>query len=316
MMISGYSWHNSEKPMTKQGREIEAVNSGQEDKCPYLGLPEDAYSVQDYPSIYNVCHHVVPTAVPKLSHQVKSCLTPGFSHCPVFSADPDQKMPLELAMRFNPKVSRQLGWGGLGLAAVIGLLVLFLLVSRPWKTAPISSPSPLPAPTSTNIPFLFIRDASATPENTAAAPAPTPTAEPTSTPTPVATRTPHTLDVVIGSQDQFIVHRVSSGESIQLYATLHKTNPNVIKSVNYNLVVPIWVDSIIVIPLNRTDPGDLPAFEPYGIADEGMTLRDIANKFGVDLDTLARYNDLLPDDILVPGEWVLIPRERTYWYRY
>nr|MBP7039999.1 LysM peptidoglycan-binding domain-containing protein [Anaerolineaceae bacterium] len=64
------------------------------------------------------------------------------------------------------------------------------------------------------------------------------------------------------------------------------------------------------------DPGDLPAFEPYGIADEGMTLRDIANKFGVDLDTLARYNDLLPDDILEPGEWVLIPRERTYWYRY
>jgi len=60
----------------------------------------------------------------------------------------------------------------------------------------------------------------------------------------------------------------------------------------------------------------LPAFEPYGIAEKGLTLRDIAIKFDVDLETLSQYNNLLPEDVLEPGEWVLIPRERTYWYRY
>jgi len=302
--------------MTINGRDHEAASAGQTEKCPYLGLPEDAYSVQDYPSLYNACHRLQQTAIPTHSHKANCCLTPNYSQCPFFSADPSQKMPPELTFKQAAVPGKSLGWAALGLALVVGLLLLFLLLGKPWKAAQPSSPAKAAAPTSTAVPFLIIRDASSTPAITPTVPAPTHTPEPAFTPTPEVTRAAHTLDAVIGKQDQFIVHRVSSGESIQLFATLNKTTPDVIKSLNYNLVVPIWVDSIIVIPLNRTDPGDLPAFEPYGIADKGQTLRDIAEKFNVDLETIARYNDLLPEDFLEPGEWVLIPRERTYWYRY
>jgi LysM repeat protein len=168
----------------------------------------------------------------------------------------------------------------------------------------------------TAVPFLLIRDSTATPTHACFTYSDDTPLPPTLTPTVKATRAPHSLDVVIGEQDKFIIHRVSSGESIQLFATQHNTTPDVIKSMNHNLVVPIWVDSIINIPLDRRDPGDLPAFEPYGIAEKGLTLRDIAIKFDVDLETLSQYNNLLPEDVLEPGEWVLIPRERTYWYRY
>ena len=302
--------------MKTKGRKFEELNPGQAGICPYLGLLDDADSVQDYPSANNVCHHVAPLAAPTLTHQSNLCLTTQYAQCRVYNAEHNSKLPAELTIKQTRSSRKALRWAILGLAAVAVFLAGIILLNnaRTNKQAPLSNA--VTTPTNTAVPFLLIGDATKTPTHQPTPKTATATQQPTESPTPELTRPPHTLDVVIGVQDKFIIHRVSSGESIQLFATQNNTTPNVIKSVNHNLVVPIWVDSIIVIPLDRKDPGDLPAFEPYGIADRGLTLQDLAEKFNVDLEILSKYNDLLAEDELEPGEWVLIPRERTYWYRY
>ncbi len=292
------------------------LSAGQSGICPYLGLPEDADSVQDYPSANNVCHHVSPPTVPTLTHQTNCCLTEEYARCQVYAAEHNSKMPAELTIKESRPPRRPVRWLFVSLAAVAAVLVGLFLLNDARKTGQATVPGPAATSTHTAAPFLLIRDSTATPTHAVSPTATSTPLPPTLTPTVKATRAPHSLDVVIGEQDKFIIHRVSSGESIQLFATQHNTTPDVIKSMNHNLVVPIWVDSIIIIPLDRRDPGDLPAFEPYGIAEKGLTLRDIAIKFDVDLETLSQYNNLLPEDVLEPGEWVLIPRERTYWYRY
>ncbi|HNW95368.1 MAG TPA: LysM peptidoglycan-binding domain-containing protein [Anaerolineaceae bacterium] len=292
------------------------LNAGQSGICPYLGLAEDSDSVQDYPSVNNACYHVSPPTTPTLSHQANCCLKAEYARCQVYTAEHNSKMPVELTIKETRPTRKPFRWLFLSLAAATVLFVCLFLLTNGRNSGQTAAPSPTATPTHTAVPFLLIRDATATPTRALAlTPTSTPV-PPTLTPTAQTTRAPHKLDMVIGRQDRFIIHRVSSGESIQLFATQNQTTPDVIKSVNYNLVVPIWVDSIIVIPLDRKDPGDLPAFEPFEIADKGLTLRDIAGQFNVDLDILARYNDLLPEDALEPGEWILIPRERTYWYRY
>ena len=137
---------NLKELMTINGRDLEAASAGQTERCPFLGLPGDAYSVQDYPSSNNVCHHLRQVAIPALSHQSNCCLTPNYSQCPVFSADPSQKMPPELTFKQAAVPGKSLGWAALGLALVVGLLLLFLLMGKPWKAAQPSSPPKLPCP--------------------------------------------------------------------------------------------------------------------------------------------------------------------------
>lgn len=300
-----------EAPKKLKSPESEKGLSGKTDVCPYLGLSTDADSVLNYPSPHNVCYHLIPAVVPVLSHQENCCLTAQYNQCPLFNPDNPGKLPEELII--VPARPRRFRWSWVWLALAVTALVFGILLVHFQKNSP--GAGRVPTPTHTAIPFLLIRDATSTKTSYPTQSAPSKTAAPTSTPTPEVTRLPHTLGVVIGVQDKFIIHKVASGESIQFLASRNNTTANVIKSINHNLVVPIWIDSIIVIPLDRDDPGDLPAFEPYEVADENTSLRAIAKSLNVDLAMLSQYNDLSPDEILKPGEWVLIPRERTYWYR-
>jgi len=104
------------------------------------------------------------------------------------------------------------------------------------------------------------------------------------------------------------VHRVNPGESLLFLATQHNTTPEIIKAVNYQLIVPIWVDSILIIPLDCIDLAGLPAFEAFQITENGLTLRELAEGLAIDLEALVDYNNIPADGFLINGEWVLIPR--------
>ena len=136
-----------------------------------------------------------------------------------------------------------------------------------------------------------------------------PTATPV-TPTPTAELSLHQLDSPIGDAYQFVIHRVLEGESLQIYAAKYNTSVEAIMAINYNLISPLWVDWIIVIPVNNTDVADLPLFEGYQIQDNEIRADSLSEKLSVSVDDFASYNDFERDHILHQGEWVLVPRQK------
>ncbi|MFZ3069932.1 MAG: hypothetical protein WA110_02260 [Anaerolineaceae bacterium] len=239
--------------------------------------------------------------------------------CPVFTSDPDQKMPGELINREakGPRRKRQRLFF---LIPVILLLVaaLILIFIQHGKNTPMGSGSqetqvPTVKKSLTQFAVINLSTPTATQTSTPTKSfTPTKTSLPTPTPTLIELREPHFLDTPFGNDYKFIIHKAASGESIQLFATQYNTTPDVIKSVNYQLYVPIWVDSIIIIPMDIIEVGDLPAFELYYIEAEGLTMAEVATNLAVDIEDLTYYNDLEPEEELQLGEWLLIPRERNY----
>ena len=155
----------------------------------------------------------------------------------------------------------------------------------------------------------------------------TPTVLPTAVPTPAATNTiappstpieptatdetqPHLLDVPIGAERHLVIHRVLEGESLQLFAVKFNTSVEAITAINYNLISPLWVDWIVVIPMGFTDVSDLPMFEGYQVQEDNIRLDELAEQLLISADDLSRYNDLNLDHVMHLDEWLLVPKER------
>jgi len=82
-------------------------------------------------------------------------------------------------------------------------------------------------------------------------------------------------------------------------------------AVNFNLTPPVWVGTLVVIPVGFVDITDIPSFEPYKITEPGMTIELIAQKFEINLPDLKYYNAISDGEQLVVGDWLLIPHERA-----
>ena len=140
----------------------------------------------------------------------------------------------------------------------------------------------------------------------------TPTQTPTRTPTPTATLSPfqRALDTPIGNDYKFIIHQVKSGENISQYATSYKTSVEAILRVNYSLNIPLWVDALVVIPVDFSAVAQMPYFQPYKVTTGGITIEALAKELGTDLGDFIYYNGLNSGERLQLGDWVLVPRQR------
>ncbi len=287
------------------------LQDGESWVCPYLGLCDDPDTALTYPSAESYCHKVKPPAVPNLDQQLSLCLTRQYSTCQIFQSQTAQRMPKNLALKAVGKRRGGFNIIYLGIMAVLAIVALILIISssnpeeQPENSAAIS----LPAPTET--PFLSVGLAA---EEATSAPAlpteiPSPSPQPTPSTTPIETHEAHYLEEPFGVGQRFVVHQVASGESLLFLATQYNTTPDILKAVNYQLIVPIWVDSIIVIPLDCLELNNLPAFEAYQVSESDITLRELAERFAVELEALVRFNDIPAEEKLLVGEWVLIPRE-------
>lgn len=117
------------------------------------------------------------------------------------------------------------------------------------------------------------------------------------------------LGTPIGRDIIFIIHRVVEGEALGQYASRYNTTEEAIRAVNYNMPSVLFIDWLLVIPLDRTDTTGLPAFQPLQIEEGGITLEALARQLGVEAEDISLYNDIEPEHILLPGEWILVPRE-------
>lgn len=150
---------------------------------------------------------------------------------------------------------------------------------------------------------------------------PTNTSQPTITPTlaPTMTDTPSPtleisdqvleLDTPIGFEKKFIIHRAAAGETLGLYAGQHNTSVSAIRGVNLNLPTVLYVDQILVIPVDIGDISGLPVFETYQINIDGLTVPEVVEQLRVDLDAFRLYNNIPLNYLFKSGDWVLVPRQ-------
>jgi LysM repeat protein len=117
----------------------------------------------------------------------------------------------------------------------------------------------------------------------------------------------HTLDMPIGSAHLFVIHRIVQGESLFTMATKYNTSTEAIKNVNYNMPDPVWVDWLVIIPVDTSDVSGLPTFEAYMVVEGGVSIKWLAEILKLDTTSLKFYNGLENDYLLSDGEWLLLP---------
>jgi hypothetical protein len=142
---------------------------------------------------------------------------------------------------------------------------------------------------------------------------PTPTIA-TSTPIPKSTSAPtpqhypRELDSPIGNQFHFIIHQIKNGDSLNYYAARYKTSLEAIIRINYSLLIPLWVGSFIVIPVDLTEVVSMPYFQPFRLMTGAMTVAALAQELGTDFQKFIYFNDFDPDEVVMTRDWILVPR--------
>ena len=296
--------------------------------CPYLGTREDKETSFAFPSMWNCCHLSRTVSPVSLELQRTQCLTANYARCPVFVGGEKVRLPADYRLKHSPeKGSRRFGAFFLVLALLLGAAAAWMAFSGEdvsstaaglWsgmRTAvpalgglASSTPGFTPAaatPSAISPPALIVIQPSETPY-------PSQTASPVSTEaTTSLTICGVSLDVPIASGNyQFVIHKVSEGESMDLLETRFETTTNAIQAANYFLPVPLWVDMVIVIPVGSADLANMPAFEPYYVAGASASLEALAKNLSVTADTLREYNGWNSDCQVYTG-WMLVPRERA-----
>lgn len=137
----------------------------------------------------------------------------------------------------------------------------------------------------------------------------TPTLKATNTSTPEPQK--YELDTPIGKEYQFVIHKVKGGENLNQFATLYHTSVEAIIRVNYVLNIPLWVDALIVLPVDFTDVTQMPYFQPYEVTTDGITVETLTKELSTDLDDFLKYNMLAKGEQLNSGDWLLVPRYKS-----
>ncbi len=305
---------------------FESSNSQVKKVCPHLGIQFDPKSYYAYPSSLHRCYFTHPVGSPVETHQVKTCLTPMYDKCPVFNQAQGLKMPSELSSE-QKTIWQTKKFIVPAAGLVLTSLIIFMIFNLNRKIASLDQAQPLTSTiaqstqqaTQTASPgfeYIGVIDNN-TSTSTVNPKLPTATATlvptPTITHTPTITLTPTSalgLDIIIGEVYKFVIHRTATGESVQMYADLYNTTPQAIYDSNYLMPVPIWINWLIIIPVDMADTSELPAFEAYMVENNGIRLDLLADELDVKLKELMLYNNLEVDQILNNGDWLLIPRER------
>jgi len=285
--------------------------------CPHLALKGDIDSYAAFPSSINVCNRGHQSVTPTISHQRFFCLTPNHVDCPYFQSGEAEKFPKDIQYQtqgLSGNLKRILLFATLGV--LLTMVVLLFIFGEGWR----NQQSGFVATQTLKVGFfptgvdqrIFPTDTpqidemvetTRTPESFDVSPTtlievPTPT-----NPDPVLA-----LDTPIGEEVQFIIHRVLEGESLQYFADRYKTSTEAILAVNENLILPMWVGWVVVIPLNTADVAKFPTFVPHQIEEEGISISALADILTVPIEELAFYNNIDTGHILHEGEWVLVPR--------
>lgn len=282
-----------------------------QNSCPKLGLKEDPDSYSAFPLNINACYQVRPVDIPNLSHQRSYCLTSAYLHCPVYESAPGGKMPKEISLK-KETLSKDILFllSGIGVLLVIIILFFSFRSGRPrfFAIDELSTPSPTTSVSPTITPAQPIDTATTVPITPSLTELlATDTRVP---PTPTAIIVILTLDTPIGGDQNFIIHRVAEGETLQIFADKYHTSVEAIKAINFDLIIPLWTDWLVIIPVNVIDVSKLPLFEAHQVEEEYIKIQDLSTKLSASLEEMIHYNNIEENYLLRKGDWLLVPREK------
>ena len=288
----------------------------QPDICPHLALKGDIESYAAFPSTINACHKGTYAITPKISHQNAFCLSHDFAKCPNFHSDLGKKFRKDIQYRSTKFPNRIVKISLLSLLGISILLLGFYLffrqgnITEPFWIIPTSyEASALSSGDDT--PQDLLTSTHQIKEHTAIIaqlPGLVSTVQP-SIPAPTEFDPVLALDTPIGGEQQFIIHRIAEGESLQYLADRHNTTIDAIISVNEDLITPLWVDWVVVIPVNTDGIAELPKLKAFQIQEEGITVEKLAAQFDAPIEKMSLYNNIDSEHILHKGEWLLIPHK-------
>lgn len=294
--------------------------------CPFLGLQDDSETALSFSSPWNRCYHVRPAASVRPEQQRLYCLTAGHTKCEEYHRGPGSPLPPNLSdSQYRSRFGKKTKAGFWAILAIIIILIAWQVLShgffglgggghtRANLPALIQGTNKLSGPLDpTQLEETLVpADWTFTPLPSMAVETMTPTITLTITPTFTPTlELPHTLETPIGITTKFVIHRIARGESLVYLAEQYGTTVEAIRSVNYFLPTPIWVGYLVIIPVDQTDVGGLPAFEAYQVTGN-ISVEDLARQLLVDPAILENYNGLQDAQIVTVGEWILVPHNGT-----
>ena len=328
----------AERKITKKNLQVQL--------CPYLGLRDDVATHMAFTSPLNHCHRGRIPAPVVLGHQGSYCLDVNHVNCPVFIDGAGKPFPRELRGRavksseYTYPVIRKRSWRPwvfvLALFILLGMGYWLLeengfLIAASTPTSfqlPLDSKTPVPASLvpSPSLPSVLTFSPEIPDPSDTATVTPFPTLTPTldqtvtfsvtsqantipifQTPTQVSL---HSLEMPIGPVQKYLIHQVSVGENLTGLATKYQTSVDAIMMVNIALKVPIRDGSVVIMPLDMSNPNGLPALEPYQVENDQIIVEALAAELKTDPGLLKYFNLYVDGEKLRKGDWILVPRVR------
>ncbi len=97
------------------------------ERCPYLGLHDDASTSLAYPSPWNYCYHAEPPASIQIAQQVNICLNMNYLQCPLIVACKWGRLPRNLRGKAGRHTLKNELSGKLLWLAILLLVILILI---------------------------------------------------------------------------------------------------------------------------------------------------------------------------------------------
>lgn len=231
------------------------------------------------------------------------------------------------------------------IATLVTLTVLLMLA---WQFLPPATLQPLKSPTAVYTKVVPPTETPKLPNTFTFTPRPptatgtptlhipffgsiTVTSSPTLTPsiTPTKFVSKHQLDVPIGTDRKFIIHRLEEGESLDPHVLEYNTSIEAVLAINYYLYLtnPVKRDVLIVFPLNFADVSGLHVLTIYQMPESihgvnpnlkvlnfrGINYEDLVLylRNHINLEDFKYYNGITePGDRPLVGDYFLIPQKR------
>lgn len=108
-----------------------------------------------------------------------------------------------------------------------------------------------------------------------------------------------------GPNNEYILHRVQTGESLAVLVERYRTSLEVILRANLIEGI-IQAEQVLVIVINRTDPAGIEPFQVVQL-EEDTSLPDLASRVGVQVSDLSYCNGLAENEKLAAGQWIIYP---------
>jgi len=290
--------------------------------CPSLGLVDDADTSLGFPSNWNYCHRSNPIAPPRFKHQEEYCLGGKYGECPLFLSQQAVSLPKEL--RIPRRLSGTAG-NNFFRKLLIAIIVFIVVLVVGWGLArqgllPLGIEKESQTASPSSAPTLTVTSPSTTPAFVIPTMIRPPTFARTQTPNDTITSAVHPtstpsnhLEVLIGTDYKFVIHKVLEGENLSRIAANYNTNVEAIETVNYFLGNPAWSGTLLVVPVGFTDVAKLPSFVVYQVKEKnrGISVENLAKYLRVTPLDLKYYNGWISDgNRPLVGDYLLVPRPR------